>query len=63
MAEENSSLARKNEKLQQLLKNYEIVKNTINSDNLTDYYDWKLNQLTDEDLTRPNLIGYTITSE
>lgn len=40
-----------------------IVKNTINSDNLTDYYDWKLNQLTDEDLTRPNLIGYTITSE
>lgn len=30
-------------------------------DTITDYKDWKENQLTDEDMARPNLIGYTVT--
>lgn len=30
-------------------------------DTITDYKDWKENQLTDVDMARPNLIGYTVT--
>lgn len=32
-------------------------------DDITEWKEWKFNELTDEDLARPNLIGYEITTE
>lgn len=29
---------------------------------VVEYTDWKFNQVTDEDITKPNLIGYTVDS-
>ena len=43
-------------------ENGALMKIAVNGEQLvTEYTDWKFNELTDEDMARPNLIGYEVT--
>lgn len=39
-----------------------VVKDGKEMDSVSEFRDWKFNQLTDIDVTRPNLIGYEVTN-
>ena len=40
-----------------------VEKDGVKYDQIIEYKDYKFDELTDEDLARPNLIGYTIQDE
>ena len=42
--------------------NGKAVTNEEKVDSVSEFKDWKFNELTDIDITRPNLIGYEVTN-
>ena len=40
-----------------------VLKITNGPDSTTEYSNWKFNEITDKDISRPNLVGYTTTEQ